>query len=620
MRQMNFSDKWISWIRGCLSSGRSSILIRGSPMNEFSLEKGLRQGDHLPPFLFLIVSETLNIMMKDVVSLGHYKGVSVGCDLIHLSHLQFADDVLFLEEWSESNTTNLIHILTWFGMAFGLKIHFSKSKIFDLCVPEPRITNMTRLLNCASGSFPFTYLGLPVGDNMNRIGAWETVFNKLSEKLSLWKSKVLSIGGRLTLTKSVLGSLPLFYMSLFRASIGVIKKLESIRMRFLWGLNSDSGMTWVSWNQTLRSKTFGGLGIESLRAKNLSLLAKWFWRLKNEGSLWVKVIKSIHGTFGKAETLDRALRCASVRDRLLNVGSSVSVTNCWIRPPIRLVANELDELSQLVATVTLDSSKADSRNWKFDNNGQFSTKKLTCLIDEKTISAGTNTSETIRNNLVSKKIEVFVWRARKKRISALIELDKRGIDLHSVRCPLCDDDLETVDRSLILCKHAFEVWSKVFEWWGMNVSSSLSVNEIFLGNSSVAMSDIGAKICGSSGNNELPINGDESDLDNDGDGSDSVRKTSKNQAAKTATQVDLRAVTGGDTAAILQPAGFLKKRARKQQQIRPNWVCFTRQKQQEKAAKQEIKGTVWVSSLQQKTSRFNGGLEAEFGGETTTGE
>ncbi|XP_071695767.1 uncharacterized protein [Rutidosis leptorrhynchoides] len=65
-----------------------------------------------------------------------------------------------------------------------------------------------------------------------------------------------------------------------------------------------------------------------------------------------------------------------------------------------------------------------------------------------------------------KKVEVFVWRARKLRLPVLVELDKRGIDLHSVRCPLCDEEIESVKNSLLQCKHAFEIWRKVFDWRG----------------------------------------------------------------------------------------------------------------------------------------------------------
>ncbi|XP_071694796.1 uncharacterized protein [Rutidosis leptorrhynchoides] len=88
---------------------------------------------------------------------------------------------------------------------------------------------------------------------------------------------------------------------------------------------------------------------------------------------------------------------------------------------------------------------------------------------------------------------IFLWRSRKKRIPTLIELDKRGIYFHSVHCPLCDNGVESVDHVLLFCKHAFEVWEKVFKWWGLNVFFSASLCEILQGASSVTMADSGFK-------------------------------------------------------------------------------------------------------------------------------
>ncbi|XP_071719247.1 uncharacterized protein [Rutidosis leptorrhynchoides] len=98
------------------------------------------------------------------------------------------------------------------------------------------------------------------------------------------------------------------------------------------------------------------------------------------------------------------------------------------------------------------------------------------------------------NNFVPKKVEVFIWRARKKRLPALCELDKRGIDLNSVQCQLCDDDIETVEHALVFCKHVIEIWEKVFDWWGVKLLSSISINELFQGPSNIAMSDFGIKL------------------------------------------------------------------------------------------------------------------------------
>ncbi|XP_071739646.1 uncharacterized mitochondrial protein AtMg01250-like [Rutidosis leptorrhynchoides] len=121
MHQMYYGETWCKWIKGCLMSGRSSVVINGSPSREFSLEKGLRQGDPLSPFLFLLVAEALSVAMNQALSTGFYKGVKVGNEGVVVSHLQFSDDALFFGEWSETNASNLVLILNCFGDASGLR-------------------------------------------------------------------------------------------------------------------------------------------------------------------------------------------------------------------------------------------------------------------------------------------------------------------------------------------------------------------------------------------------------------------------------------------------------------------------------------------------------------------
>lgn len=109
--QMNSSEKWHSWIHGCISSPSISVLVNGCPTNEFTMVRGLRQGDPLSPFLFIIAAEALHVMMLEAVEKRLYTGAHIGDDLVELSHLQFADDVLFLSEWSVTNAMNLLKCL-----------------------------------------------------------------------------------------------------------------------------------------------------------------------------------------------------------------------------------------------------------------------------------------------------------------------------------------------------------------------------------------------------------------------------------------------------------------------------------------------------------------------------
>ncbi|GJW83518.1 cysteine-rich receptor-like protein kinase [Tanacetum coccineum] len=92
---MGFGDRWCNWIEACFKSSRISVLVNGSPTGEFSMERGIRQGDPLSQSLYLIAAEGLNVTLKEAVSKGIYKGVQIGRERrASISHLQYADDTL----------------------------------------------------------------------------------------------------------------------------------------------------------------------------------------------------------------------------------------------------------------------------------------------------------------------------------------------------------------------------------------------------------------------------------------------------------------------------------------------------------------------------------------------
>nr|GEV95121.1 Pol polyprotein [Tanacetum cinerariifolium] len=109
--------------------------------------------------------------------------------------------------------------------------------------------------------------------------------------------EVISIGGRISLLKSVLTSIPLYHVSIFNVPIGVLNQLESIRRNFFYGVDgTDRKLAWIGWNMVLTSKKNDGLGVSSFFAHNRALLFKWVWRFLTDGSsLWTHFIKVIFG-------------------------------------------------------------------------------------------------------------------------------------------------------------------------------------------------------------------------------------------------------------------------------------------------------------------------------------
>ena len=120
---------------------------------------------------------------------------------------------------------------------------------------------------------------------------------KVQSKLARWKGRCLSIAGRIYLIKSVLSSIPLLFMSLFKLPSLVVDKLVQIQRNFLWGWGSDGRkIVWASWDKVCEPRDFGGLEIIDLRIFNLALLGKWIWRLGTDrGGLWKEILDSKYG-------------------------------------------------------------------------------------------------------------------------------------------------------------------------------------------------------------------------------------------------------------------------------------------------------------------------------------
>jgi len=135
------------------------------------------------------------------------------------------------------------------------------------------------ILNWETMVVPFIYLGMPVGGSHKIGDFWNGVIEKVQTRLSRWKGRwkgrCLSMAGRVCLIKSVLSSILLFYMSLFKLPSGVAGKLIRLQRSFLWGWGAEGRkMVWASWSQVCKPRKFGGLGVIDVRSFNLALLGK----------------------------------------------------------------------------------------------------------------------------------------------------------------------------------------------------------------------------------------------------------------------------------------------------------------------------------------------------------
>ncbi|KAK5802316.1 hypothetical protein PVK06_029904 [Gossypium arboreum] len=179
--------------------------------------------------------------------------------------------------------TNVKYILRVFEIFSGQSINFNKSCLVGFEVEEELLFRMATICKCKIGNLPFNYLGVPLGANPKRLSTWEPIIDRVRKKLSRWKCRSLSWAGRVVLINVVLSLLPIYFMSLFHASVTIIKRIDKIKRNFLWG-NTDGKrkIERIRWDIVCKPKVKGGVGVANLGVKNKALLAKWSWRFANE--------------------------------------------------------------------------------------------------------------------------------------------------------------------------------------------------------------------------------------------------------------------------------------------------------------------------------------------------
>ncbi|XP_062093314.1 uncharacterized protein LOC133799310 [Humulus lupulus] len=286
-------------MRGCLSFASFSVFLNGRPRGKFKGSRGLRQGDFLSPFLFTLVADVLGRMVDKAKSVSALGGFKVGKDFVEVSHLQFADDTIFFVEDNEPLSA-LLDILKAFSVVSGLSINLHKCQLLGINLEEDLVELWARDIGCEVGQWPMKYLGLPLGASPRNKGFWEPVVSSCAKQLDRWKCAFLSRGGRLTLIQSILSSIPVYYLLLFRIPKGVVEVLEKLMRDFLWeGADHAKSDHLVSWKEVCKSRDHGGLGIGNLEARNKVLLMKWLWHFSLEKkTLWHRVVLSRYGGDG----------------------------------------------------------------------------------------------------------------------------------------------------------------------------------------------------------------------------------------------------------------------------------------------------------------------------------
>ena len=378
--RMGFFDTWVHWVMECVTTVSYSFLIGNEAKGSVNPQRGIRQGDPLSPYIFIICGEVLSGLCKKAQDMGSLPGVRVARNSPKLNHLLFADDTMFFTKTDTHACTTLVDILRKYEAASGQKINTLKSSIsFSSKTPTDIRSRVKAQLGIEREGGVGKYLGLPEHFGRRKKDLFDSIIDRMKQKSLNWSTKFLSTAGKATMIMSVLSPIPSFAMTCFELPASLCKKIQSVLTRFWWdSSNGARKICWVSWDKMTLPKNMGGLGFRDVQVFNQALLAKVGWRIiTNPDSLLAKVLlgKYCHkSSFLKTKAtsaishgwrgvlLDRDLLIKHLGKAVGN-GEATSLWNdSWIKPEINLkpIGSVLLKDSDLMVS---DILTRESKEW-----------------------------------------------------------------------------------------------------------------------------------------------------------------------------------------------------------------------------------------------------------------
>ncbi|XP_039066047.1 uncharacterized protein LOC120211619 [Hibiscus syriacus] len=264
LRAMGLPARFCGWIETCVTTLRYSIALNDSLVGYFKGPRGVRQGDPLSPYLFVIVMNVLSRLLDVAARNGIFR-FHPRCKRISLTHICFGDDLLLFCHGSMDSVLGVTSILEKFYHLSGLNLNALKIELYVCGINGGELEQIQAATGFRTGLLPIRYLGVPLVTRKLSRKDYAALLERIKDKLR-----------QLVLSK------------------GVIHDIERLCMRFFWkGNDFPAHGERVSWNQICSIKSEGGLGLKSLTCWNKICC---FMLVRNilagEGSLWVAWIKA----------------------------------------------------------------------------------------------------------------------------------------------------------------------------------------------------------------------------------------------------------------------------------------------------------------------------------------
>ncbi|XP_060965138.1 uncharacterized protein LOC133034129 [Cannabis sativa] len=427
MSHMGFHSKWIDLVMSCITSVSYNVIHGGHVVGPIIPSCGIRQGDPLSTYLFIMCAEGLTALINKFEARRAIQGCKVARGAPSITHMLFAyDSYLFCQATTEA-ATSVNTLLHTFQLAFGQQVNFSKSSVFF----SPNTTTQSRsgicsVLGMVEASDGSLYLGLPNIIGRNKTSILGFLKNKVMSRINSWDGKFLSRAGKEILLKAVIQSLPTYAMSVFLIPIGICEDIEKLMASFWWKTSSRKGQGHKT--QQVRQEAVRIIG----NGDTTRILS----------TPWVP------------DTNNRLV--TSTHPALLqnNVSSLFSMeTRSWDSDVVNYLFNNRD--ARLILSLPL-SPTAASNFWSSsgDRTGLFLLQK------NKTQHVSSDNSGFLHKLWQLKippKVKNLLWRAITDCLPTCLQLVKKHVSISAI-CPVCTDQAESIVHVLLICPFAMSCW------------------------------------------------------------------------------------------------------------------------------------------------------------------
>jgi ribonuclease HI len=521
MAKMGFEQAWIDLVMKCVRSVKYRVKVNRNLMEPFTPERGLRQGDPLSPYLFILCAEGLSVLLKKANEKGDIEGVRLCPGAPSINHLFFADDSLIVMKANARNAESLQQVLALYEASSGQMLNATKSSaMFSKGTTRGAKRTVLNILGIPRESRNERYLGLPVHLGASKAKEFEYLKEKIWQCIQGWKEKLLSKAGKEILIKAIAQAIPTYAMSCFDLTKTFCDEVSAIICRFWWDQQEGKNKChWVSWECLTRAKQDGGLRFRDLHVFNLAMLARQSWRLlQNPDSLCCEVLKAMY--FPDTTILEAkpkpgmSYSWRSILQGLqllkegviwrVGTGEHIKVwTDPWtprgrtrrpctpdglgedlkVEDLIDPMSNQWDlevlqglfyeEDVKDIMKIPICRGMEDHVAWHPDKKGLFSVKSayhlgMSLKAHKRGVASSSGTIQEIdplwkqlwRMKLPGK-VKIFLWRLARNSLPTRMNISRKKIELDT-RCPMCYRMNEDGGHLFLKCKKAKHVWRALF--------------------------------------------------------------------------------------------------------------------------------------------------------------